>query len=323
MRVTQKEIAEKMGVSISLVSRVLSGTANDIGIPEKTINGVKETAVSLGYVPNIAARALKGKSSRVIGVVVYDFKDPFFSECIAIIQEKLHKAGYSTILVGFTDRQIDEKDLSSLKQHILDAIIVLGSDLSGAFEKEIKSTPIFRIGHSLENESSYSFYPEEEHSAQQLASYLVARKSKDIHLLQADLPNHDLRSFAMKNALKAGGIKCQIFKTQNKRYFESGYDHVSRIIKENNTPDIIVCTIDQIALGSVKALLQKGLAIPEDIGVVGFDNIQMSSHYHPSLTTFHQPIDRVVDKIIQKISSNDYKIGKEHFTCPLIQRASC
>ena len=90
MAVYQKQIAEKLGVSIALVSRVLSGKAEEIGIAPETIKRVIKTAEEMDYVPNAAALALKGKATRTIGVVVYDFKDPFFGAIIEQLQTQAH-----------------------------------------------------------------------------------------------------------------------------------------------------------------------------------------------------------------------------------------
>ena len=89
MAVSQKQIAERVGVSIALVSRVLSGKARDVGIAEATIEKELKVAEEIGYVPSAAALTLKGKSSRTIGVVVYDFLDPFFGAMIDQLQAQV------------------------------------------------------------------------------------------------------------------------------------------------------------------------------------------------------------------------------------------
>lgn len=75
--VTQRDIADRVGLSVSLVSRALSGTAAQIGVPEATIQRVRDVATELGYMPNLTARILRGASAQTFGVVVYDFVDPF------------------------------------------------------------------------------------------------------------------------------------------------------------------------------------------------------------------------------------------------------
>lgn len=323
MRVTQKKIAAKMGVSISLVSRVLSGTAREIGVPLDTISDVERMARSMGYVPNRAAQALKGKSTQTIGVVVYDFKDPFFSDFVAHLQEKLHSQGYSTILVGFSNRQIDERDLTPLRSHILDAVIILGSDFSGSIHKDIQVGPIFRIGHSVEGESTFSFCPDEKACAEELAEYLSEIGSKRIQIVRSGMLNHLIRCDAMQDAFDRQGFEVDVYESEKGTTFKDGLDFGKEHMDINNLPDVIVCTVDRMALGVMKGLMERGVRIPEDVKVTGFDNIRFSRQFHPSLTTFSQPMGEVIDKIIHRVQNQDFRHGVEQFKCPLIKRRSC
>ena len=125
MAVSQKQIAERMGVSIALVSRVLSGKAAEIGITAETIKRVQQAAEEMGYVPSAAALTLKGKATRTIGVAVYDFNDPFFGTLIQQLQIQAHAHDYSLVLAGFLNRTPDEQDLQPLHKHSIDGLIVL------------------------------------------------------------------------------------------------------------------------------------------------------------------------------------------------------
>jgi LacI family transcriptional regulator len=323
MRITQKAIAEELGVSISLVSRVLSGTAAGIGVPEETIHAVQSLAKRLGYVPNRAAQALKGKSSRTVGVVVYDFKDPFFSDFVGHLQERLHSQGYSTILVGFSDRQIDNRDLSPLRQHLLDAVIILGSDRSGDAHRDIRSTPVFRIGHGDPDESCIGYSPDEDQAAEDLGDYLVSKGVREVQLLRYAMWNHEKRASAMRRAFEARSLQVSEHASSVKPYFELGRAYALRSLDENHLPDVLVCTADQIALGALRGLLERGIEVPKRLKVTGFDDIQFARCFFPSLTTFSQPMPNVIDAIIQRMNDQDFRHGSQKFRCPLIVRESC
>ena len=313
-----------MGVSISLVSRVLSGSARSIGVPMETIHEVEETAKRMGYIPNRAAQALKGKSTHTIGVVVYDFKDPFFSDFVALLQEKLHSTGYSSILVGFTDRQIDERDLTPLRQHILDAVIILGSDFVETIHREIQVAPIFRIGHRREGEPTISYCPDEEKSAQALGDYLAEIGCKTTRIVQARIWNHNIRVDAMQRAFESRGITViDRFESGIKPYFEAGLDFAEKHLDINNLPDVVVCTVDQIAIGVMRKLKEQGVRIPEQVRITGFDDIRFSRQVYPGLTTFCQPMGQVIDKIIKRIQAQDFRSSVEYMECPLVKRGSC
>ena len=105
MKVTQKDIAKRVGSSTSLVSRVLSGQAHKIGVNPKKVEEIFRVAKEMNYVPSPAALMLKGKKTRTIGLVVCDFYDPYFAMLIGDIQELAHIHNYSTLLVGFLNRK--------------------------------------------------------------------------------------------------------------------------------------------------------------------------------------------------------------------------
>jgi LacI family transcriptional regulator len=323
MRVTQKTIAAELGVSISLVSRVLSGSAQSIGVPSETIRQVEEVSKRLGYVPNRAAQALKGKASRTIGVVVYDFKDPFFSDFVGYLQERLHANGYSTILVGFSDRQIDSRDLNQLRQHLLDAIIVLGSDSSWDAFGEIRSTPVFRIGHGVEDEPCARYEVDEPQAAEDLGEYLLRLHCKKVQLVRFDMWNHKMRADAMQAAFEKRGMSVSSHTSSLRPYFELGRRFAMMEFNPYTPPDVLVCTTDQIALGVIKGLTERGIKVPDQVKVTGFDDIQFSRWYYPSLTTFTQPMPSLIDRIIERIRNQDFAHGSEVFHCPLVARASC
>lgn len=127
MAVSQKQIAERLGVSIALVSRVLSGKAREVGIADATVERVMKVAEEMGYVPSAAALTLKGKASRTIGVVVYDFRDPFFGAIIEQLQAQAHEQDYSLVLAGFKGRHPESSDLAPLHKHAIDGLVVIGS----------------------------------------------------------------------------------------------------------------------------------------------------------------------------------------------------
>ena len=312
-----------MGVSISLVSRVLSGSAREIGVPMDTIAEVQRISKNMGYVPNRAAQALKGKSTQTIGVVVYDFKDPFFSDFVGTLQDKLHIRGYSTILVGFSDRQIDERDLTPLRQHILDAVIILGSDFSGSVHQDIQVAPIFRVGHTVSGEETMSYCPDEKQAAEELGEYVHSLDCRRVLILGADLPNHTIRAEAMNTAFIEKGLDVRMAVLEGKPLFDAGRLYASEICDRGDLPDVVVATVDQIALGVMKGFLQRGITIPDDVRITGFDDIHISSQFFPSLTTFTQPMGDVVDRILTRIQDRDFRHGVEYFQCPLKKRRSC
>ena len=146
--ITQKTIAEKLGISPSLVSRALSGTAANIGASEETVRKIRETAAGLGYVPNPAALTLRGLTAKVIGVIIKDFDDPFLGRMTDAIQERARKNGCSLNLTGFDRINGIPHDSASLLRYRLDALIICGSDICSDWVKDFTSRdiPVAQVG---------------------------------------------------------------------------------------------------------------------------------------------------------------------------------
>jgi len=301
MAVSQKQIAEKMGVSISLVSRVLSGKAAEIGIAPNTIDGVVKAAAEMGYVPSAAALSLKGKPTRTIGVAVYDFNDPFFAALIKEIQLLAHEHNYSLVLAGFLSRIPDEQDLRSLHKHSIDGLIVLGSDIEAHWLHDFQHLPVARIGHGSETEKSMRITIDEAGAAHQLVEHLSARGNKKLTSIIDALPAHGLRQAALKRVAEPAGMRFTSVLSEQKDPFTAGFLATQNLLKTALDTDALVCATDQIAMGALHALDDAGVDVPGQIAVTGFDDIPSASQFIPPLTTVHQPFAKMVQQAFQAI----------------------
>lgn len=288
MTISQKQIAEKVGVSIALVSRVLSGKAAEIGIAEATIELVMKTAEEMGYVPSAAALALKGKSTQTIGVVVYDFKDPFFGAMIEQIQVQAHQHNYSLILTGFLKRIPSEQDLQPLRKHALDGLIIIGTDLNARWLDHFQQMPVARIGHGDPSEKSVRVSVDEKAAARLLIDHLAQTGRKKLLHISSDLPVLRLRRDAIQAAAVASGIALQTEQVSGETAFAAGMQAVTQQIPADI--DALLCATDQMAMGALNALHQRKREIPQQIAVTGFDDIPAAEQFIPAITTIRQPI---------------------------------
>jgi LacI family transcriptional regulator len=286
MAVSQKQIAARVGVSIALVSRVLSGKAREVGIAESTILKVQKTAEEMGYVPSAAALTLKGKSSRTIGVVVYDFRDPFFGTIIEKLQARAHEQDYSLVLTGFKGRQPDLSDLAPLHKHAIDGLIVLGSSESSDWLNSFSNMPIARIGHGNATEPGVRVSIDEDQAAEQIIDHLVSRGWKRIHFIGSNLFVHSVRFQALERAGARHGIALARHSLACDG-FEAGLQAAQSIL-ENEVA--LVCATDVIAMGALHALHNAEKTLP----VVGFDDIPAAAQFIPPITTIQQPLTELV-----------------------------
>lgn len=301
MAVSQKQIAEKLGVSITLVSRVLSGKAAEIGIAAQTIDRVLKTAEELGYVPSAAALSLKGKSTRTIGVAVYDFNDPFFGTLIQQIQIQAHEHNYSLILAGFLNSTPDEQDLRSLHKHALDGLIIIGSDLNADWLKSFHHLPVARIGHGAPEEHSVKITVDEDHAARQIIQHLAALGRKNITSISGTLPSHRLRNAAIKKAADDAGIPLTALISKEKKSFSAGQKSTEEILLSAPQTDALICITDRIAMGALHALNDAGIPVPQQVCVTGFDDIPTAVQFIPPITTMRQPIAEMVKTAVEAL----------------------
>lgn len=301
MAVGQKQIAEKLGVSIALVSRVLSGKAAEIGIAPDTIERVIRTAEDMGYVPSAAALSLKGKITRTIGVAVYDFNDPFFGALIKQIQIQAHEHNYSLVLAGFLNRIPDGQDLQSLHKHALDGLIVLGSDPQAEWLQNFDRLPVARIGHGAGGETSFKVTVDENDAAAQLIHYLAAGGRTRLVCISGPLSAHRLRQAALKHAASDAGVNLTAVCSDEKNPFSAGLQITRQLLEDKSPADTLICTTDQIAMGALHALHDAGIDAPGRIAVTGFDDIPAAAQFIPPITTFRQPLEEMVQQAFQAV----------------------
>ena len=288
MAVSQKQIAEQVGVSIALVSRVLSGKAREVGIADATIEKVLKTAEDMGYVPSAAALTLKGKSSRTIGVVVYDFQDPFFGTIIEQLQALAHEQGYSLVLAGFKGRHPEESDLAPLHKHAIDGLVVIGSADQSDWLGSFKHLPVARIGHGNPDERSVRITVDEYGAAKHLLDHIVSKGWKQCAFIGSNLFVHSLRFQALEIAAREQGVKIEnhVWAVDG---FDAGLQAAKNILSSNGSETALICATDLIAMGALHALHDAG----RKLAVTGFDDIPAAEQFIPPLTTFRQPIKRM------------------------------
>ena len=286
MAVSQKQIAENVGVSIALVSRVLSGKAKEVGIAESTIVKVLRVAEEMGYVPSAAALTLKGKASRTIGVVVYDFRDPYFGPIIEKLQARAHVQNYSLVIAGFMGRHPDASDLAPLHKHAINGLIVVGSSDQSDWLERFRSMPVARIGQGVAGDPGVRITVDENEAAEQILNHLVSKGWKRAAFIGANLYAHSLRFQALEKAAASRGIELErhIWACDG---FEAGLQAVRNISGEGVS---VVCATDSIAMGALHALHESNRTLP----VTGFDDIPAAAQFIPPLTTFHQPLSEMV-----------------------------
>ena len=299
---TQKDIAKKLGVSVSLVSRVLSGQGEKVGISQARIKAVMDAARECDYVPLSAALALKGKKTRTLGVVVYDFHDPFFGKLIAELQTYAHTRDYSLVVVGFVNRVPEASDLAPLFKHFVDGIIILGSFGDLNWLDKFRNIPIMRVGRGEDSRISFSVGVDESDAARQIVEHLKGIGKRHFRYVARDMSVHELRWKAAEAAAKEAG--CSMTRFERKSFENDFLAGVAAGAEDFSADEVdaFICSTDVAAMGVIKSLVASGKKIPEDVAVVGFDDIASAEYFIPSITSVRQPVELFAKRVIDFVS---------------------
>ena len=318
---TQKDIAEKLGVSVALVSRALSGKAEAIGVAAATVRRIHAEAERRGYIPNASARLLRGGPSRTLGVVVFDFADPFFGPFIDELHRLAHAAGHSLVLIGVEHRCVEPRALQPLLKHGVGGVIVLGSggDSHGLAILAERRLPVARIGHGPLDGVALTTHVDERAGVAAVLAHLAQTRRTTVGFLGGIHPAQEERFEHYRAGLKAAGLTSkpawQLFSAET--LMQAGYAACRQLLAQtrHDLPAALVAGSDVVALGALRALKEAGLNVPQDIAVTGFDDIPVAQLVTPALTTVRQPIARMARLAFDAVTLVEEVPTKRHTVC--------
>ena len=310
---TQKEIADQLGVSPSLVSRALSGTANEIGVSAKTIHRIRELAAKLNYRPSAAALTLRGASTRTLGVIVRNFEDPFFGHMIGELQALAWTKQYSLVLTGCPPGNDQAIDLASLVKYQLDGVIIVGSDFEpeGLDAFSLKGIPLVQIGAGRLRPGIVRVTMDQPHGLQQLVAYLTKLGHRDIGYIGDDTAPHLRREEIAQTLLKNHGLairpNAQVRVAAHD--VETGYEAMQRLLRQCGEllPTAVIAADDVVAQSGLRALYERGIRVPTDLSLAGIDDIPSARMIIPALTTLRQPAREIVRRAFQLLTGSATK----------------
>ncbi len=294
---TIKDVAKKAGVSVTTVSNVLANKSGKISVSEKTKSRIIRAVEELDYHPNIYARYLRTKSTGIVAVMVTDIKDYFFNTMIDEIEQVLEKNEYYLILISAQNSPQKEKlYLDKVRKTRVDGLLVLSGtvDISDNMIQELSqdNMPMVLIARRDTYQSISSVDTDESVGGFLATEHLIDLGHRDIMHITPPCPRLDaedrLRGYRRAMQKHGLGIKCWIEK--GVETMEGGYETMTNVLDRGKNPTAVFAFNDRMAFGVMNAIRDKGLEIPEDIAVVGFDDIPFAVYSYPSLTTVRQPI---------------------------------
>ncbi len=327
-KVTLEDVARLAGVSAVTVSKVLNGQGR---ISERTRQRVRLAAERLGYVANAAARSLRGKPSRILGMVVPEMASPYFAELARAAADVAGRLGYDLGL--FTTSRSPERErerVGSLLGGLVDGLILVGPSSSRQFLRALEQAPapIVLINYFGPPTHLPVVRADNYQATTDLLHHLLALGHRRIaHISGAPHSGQGAeRLRAYREVMQAAGLWNEHWVVSGGFTQEGGLWAARRLLAQDPPPTAIFAGNDLSALGVYEAARERGLKIPTQLSVVGFDDIPIADHLQPPLTTVAQPVQAMakvaVELLVRGLSGQRLVEETREFPSQLVLRAS-
>lgn len=328
---TMKDVARLAEVSLATVSAVLSGST--YVSPDLTAR-VRAAVKALGYAPNTVASSLKKGTTRLLGLVVPDITNPFFTEFVHSIQKRAHALGYSVLLFD-SDRDPEQErtDLRMLRAHLAVGTILCASAPETAYDKiepEIGIMPVVTVDHVVRPDDWDSVALDNIAAARLAVQHILGFGHKRVAIIagpQNLLPGRDrLRGFAQ--TLAAANLPVIPEYVRQGAFGEpEAYQAALELLDLPEPPSAIFVANNQMLIGTMRALAERRVACPGDVSVTAIDDFPWANAFSPALTTVRQPVDAMAEAalgmLIERIKGEDHSPRHRVFAPELIVRQSC
>jgi LacI family transcriptional regulator len=306
-RVTIAEVAARAGVSTATVSRALSGARP---VSAEVSRKVRKAAEDLGYSVNTIARALRNSRTDTVGMVVPSISNPFFTSLVESVEHALGHHGKELFLCDAqSDPEVEAKRLASLVARNVDGIIVSpthGTDSAPAVIETAARLPLVQLDRFVGGTSTDWVGVDDIAAMRLVVDHLHATGARSVAFVGSLLTNSSteqrLAGFR-RQATDLGLTFGEEHILLGDYSVEWGEESVARLVDAAALPDAIVCADDLIALGVTRACRARGIAIPGQVQVTGFDNIEFARLSEPALTTVDQPRGQIAAEAVRLLAA--------------------
>ncbi|MBZ5753531.1 LacI family DNA-binding transcriptional regulator [Metabacillus rhizolycopersici] len=326
--VTIKDIARLANVSHTTVSRALN---NSPLIKEPTKRKILEIASQLNYIPNYNAKSLVTQKSHTIGLFFSSISSgtspSFFVDALKGVNRVISQ-DYNLFVRGIDDYQ----DFSTINPQRFDGIILMSQsvkDNSFIYHTMQKGIPLVVLNRYIEDDHIINILSDDTEGSRQAVEYLVKSGHRDIAIIEG------IQGFKSTQMRKEGYLQALIQHVMSIQHeysvggnydMESGYLAMNKLLSLKKPPTAVFCSNDDMAIGAMNAVFAKGLKVPDDISIVGFDDIGFSRYTTPRLTTVKRPVEQIsilgAEKILSLIMGEQEKVEKIFSNTELIIRDS-
>lgn len=291
---TIKDVAKAANVSVATVSRVLH---NLTGFSDKTKQKVLEAVEELGYQPNAIARGLINKRTQTIGVLFPDVSSNFSSDILHGVEDAAHEKGFSVIVCNTAeDGKRTMKYLQVLREKQIDGIVFTSEFLKDEYYEALNDmrVPVVLVNTQTHKHMIPYVKVDDRQAAYQATDYLIRNGHREIAMISGTLTDPIAgtpRVEGYKQALADHGIEVDEDRIAYGNFgHESGRQAMHKLLAEAPSFTAVFAASDEMAVGAMGAAFEKGLKIPDDLSIIGYDDLNISRMIYPPLTTVHQPL---------------------------------
>jgi LacI family transcriptional regulator len=308
---TISDVARKAGVSKATVSRVLNNTAV---VNKNTRQRVLDAIDSLHYTPSYLAKGMRRKKTNTFGIMVPDFRNPYYSELLKSIEEEARKHEYiALICTGEMNAEREQEYIRYLLSRQVEGIVlccyVSIMENKAFIQKIAKNVPITVMDQPSFGLPVCSTYADGYKGFKKLITYLIEKGHTRIGMIRSlhKYPCSESRFLGYRDTLMNHGIGVDPDLVEESEFTAAGGYEAARRILARSKPTAIIGVNDLLAIGAMKYIREKGHEVPGDIAIAGHDNIALSSLVSPQLTTVNIPVEQIageaVAQLIRKIQN--------------------
>ena len=328
---TSWTVARAAGVSQSTVSRALRG---DPRVREETRLRVDQAARRLGYVPNSLAASLASRSTRTVAVIVSDLTNPFFPSLLTPIYDELQIMGYRVVLfTERTDIPTGQETLRRLLDRSIDGVLVTTATLGSRFAVELqqRGLPMVLLNRYIDGLDVDRVVSDNHGGAVIGGRHLLELGHRRIAVVRGPSNTSTSRDrvAGLSEVLAEGGVPLDPALVREGTFsHQSGYQHTRELLRLPDPPTAIVCGNDVVAFGALDAALSLGVRVPEDVSILGYDDIPMAAWEVFQLTTLRQPMGDMARAAVHMLAErieNAREVGpgrEQVFATSLVRRAT-
>lgn len=307
------EVSKLAGVSLATVSRVMNDNAR---VSDKTKQKVVDAMTTLGYRPNATARSLASNRSDSVGILVSELHGPFFGQMMAGIESELRAAGKHVIITtGHSEEEKEEDGIEFLIGRNCDAIIAHVEAVSDEYLLELNKgkVPVYLMSRHVDGMEDKCISLDNEVGGYLATKALIDQGHKDIAYIagpqfKADASN---RLLGHKRALVEHDIEFNESLFYIGDFKETGgNDGLKHFIKQKIPFSAVVCANDEMASGAMKYAREHGYHLPDDLSIIGFDNVIFTNYLYPTLTTVDNPVNEMGHMAAKLVLTDVYKKKK-------------